>query len=595
MYQMNLLSANPKDDIGKLLTFALCTAYYGLFFAIALRKFYILKLKLIFPSPTAVAYTIRALHATGAAGEAAGRRKAICLAIAFGFAVILRVVSSYAPGILWDHHVFWWLHTWGWEAIVVAESWNWIFEYTPAFIGAGILSGMNASLSFFGGEVLAWALIGPLTMKYGATFAIHDPDVPGSFNIRSLKLDDPIGKPSPRYWNLWVGVMIMLCSSFAEVAMNGPMLYRGMRRAFFETAEKFPKTRSFAEKHLQADVDHVEDDPAPPEEQVPYWAWSIGVLLSIVVSMIVLRLQYQVDPGMTILAVILAFIFSFIAAQSAGATDINPVSTCAKASQLVFGGVTQGQGIHGKTALTVNMTSGIVSAGAAAQSVDMLGDLRTGYLISASPYAQFIAQAVGSMVSIFLCTGFFILFSSAYPCIIDAGAETCQFGIPSVAAWVAVATAVTGTTFPVPFSSAITALMLGLFSIGLVVAKYLWSESSAPFLLSSSISSIPRTNSVFPLVPTKYHRYIPNMNAVGLAFTLPETHYATAMSVGAIISKVWFKRSPRTWEEFAFSIAAGFCAGEGIGGTINAALQVGGVSGSTYGSGVGCPKSEYCG
>jgi uncharacterized oligopeptide transporter (OPT) family protein len=479
MYQMHLLSNKPQEDMGKLITFSACTAYYGLFFAIALRKFYILKLKLIFPSPTAVAYTIRALHAGGAVAEAAGRKKAICLAFAFLFATTLRVISIYAPGILWDHHVFWWLYTWGWHGIIAAESWGWIFEYTPAFIGAGILSGMNASLSFFGGEVLAWALIGPLTVKYGATFGKPNPDFPALTNYNTLKLKDTIHHPSPRYWNIWVGVMVMLCASFAEVGMNAPMLFRGLKRAFFETAEKFPQTRAFAEKHTLADGNQEIDDPSPKSEQVPTWAWSLGLVLAISFSMIVLALQYKVNPGLTILAVILAFIFSFIAAQSAGATDINPVSTCAKSSQLVFGGVTHGQGLTTHNALTINMTAGIVSGGAAAQSVDMLGDLRTGYLISASPYAQFIAQGFGSFFSIFLCTGFFVLFSNAYPCILDENlADTCQFSLPSVAAWKAVATAVTGASFPIPKSSAITALMLGLVSIGVVVAKYLWSKSS---------------------------------------------------------------------------------------------------------------------
>ena len=35
-----------------------------------------------------------------------------------------------------------------------------IFELTPAFFGAGILSGMNASFSFLLGAFLAWGLIG---------------------------------------------------------------------------------------------------------------------------------------------------------------------------------------------------------------------------------------------------------------------------------------------------------------------------------------------------------------------------------------------------------------------------------------------------
>ena len=421
---MGLLSKKPQDDFGKLITFSLCTAYYGLFFAIALRKFYILKLKLIFPSPTAVAYTIRALHAGGAEGEKAAARKAKVLAVSFASAVILRVVSMYAPGILWDHHVFWWLYTWGWKGVISIVSWGWFFEYTPAFLGAGILSGMNASLSFFLGDVLAWAIIGPATVKQGITFgAAGSETIPGLRSYNSLSIPTGFSSqkhhPSPRYWNLWIGVMVMLCASFAEVAMNSPMMYRGMKRAFLETAEKFPRTRAFAEKHRQGEEDSI--DPSPKEEQVPIWAWSTGLVCAIAVSMIVLALQYSVNPGLTILAVILAFIFSFIAAQSAGATDINPVSTCAKASQLVLGGVTQGQGLHGDKALTINMTAGIVAGGAAAQSVDMLGDLRTGYLLSASPYAQFIAQAVGSFFSIFLCTGFFVLFSNAYPCIIDGG------------------------------------------------------------------------------------------------------------------------------------------------------------------------------
>lgn len=199
----------------------------------------------------------------------------------------------------------------------------------------------------------------------------------------------------------------------------------------------------------------------------------------------------------------------------------------------------------------------------------MLGDLRTGYLLGASPRVQFYAQAVGSFCSIWLCTGFFLLFTKAYPCVIT-GADECQFGLPSVAAWKAVAIAVTGKNFPIPTSSAITALVLGLFSIGLVIAKYRW-------------------------IPQRMHVYLPNMNAVGLAFTLPQTFYSTAMATGAIASYFWLKKSPGTWNAYAYSLAAGMAAGEGIGGVINAAFQVGKISGDYYGTAVGCPGLEYCG
>jgi len=388
-------------------------------------------------------------------------------------------------------------------------------------------------------------------------------------NYNSFSLKDPVHRPSPRYWNLWVGVMVMLCASFAEIGMNAPILYRGMRRAVLETMHQVPATRNFANNHLVSDGEEIED-PSPKEQLVPAWMWSSGVLLAIFFSCLVLGLQFHVNVGITILSVILAFVFSFIAAQSSGATDINPVSTCAKSSQLILGGVTQGQGIHGPKAERINMIGGVVAAGAAAQSVDMLGDLRTGYLLGASPRVQFYAQACGAFCSIWLCTGFFLLFSKAYPCIIDADADTCQFGIPSVAAWKAIATAVTGTNFPIPTSSAVTALVFGLFSIGLVVAKY-------------------------KFIPQRYHAFVPNMNAVGLAFTLPQTYYSTAMAAGALASYSWFKRSPGTWNNYAYSLAAGLAAGEGIGGVVNAVLQVAKASGDLYGSAVGCPANSYCG
>ena len=49
-YQLGILSNSPKEDFGRLITFTICCAYFGMFFAIPLRKFYILKQKLTFPS-----------------------------------------------------------------------------------------------------------------------------------------------------------------------------------------------------------------------------------------------------------------------------------------------------------------------------------------------------------------------------------------------------------------------------------------------------------------------------------------------------------------------------------------------------------------
>ena len=174
-----------------------------MFFAIPLRKFYILKQKLAFPSAVAAAHTIRALH-VGLNAEANARKKTKALVIAFSAAITLRCVSEYAPGILWDWHWGWALYQLGGTGAIQIENWNWIIEFTPAFTGVGMLTGLNASWSFFGGAVLAWGIIGPSLIHYGAASGVPvSPEYPGYMNYMNMVLTDPVNNPSPRYWMIW--------------------------------------------------------------------------------------------------------------------------------------------------------------------------------------------------------------------------------------------------------------------------------------------------------------------------------------------------------------------------------------------------------
>lgn len=72
-------------------------------------------------SPTATALTIRSLH-SGPGGALIAKKKSLMLLWSFGGAIIVRVVSQYAPGIIFDWHPFWWLATWGWKAALAADN-----------------------------------------------------------------------------------------------------------------------------------------------------------------------------------------------------------------------------------------------------------------------------------------------------------------------------------------------------------------------------------------------------------------------------------------------------------------------------------------
>ncbi|KII87761.1 hypothetical protein PLICRDRAFT_30324 [Plicaturopsis crispa FD-325 SS-3] len=559
MYRLGLLSAVPKDDIGRLLALTTTAGFFGVFFVIPLRKYYIIKQKLTFPTPAATAYTIRALHNTKT-GAIAARKKSLMLLYSFSATFVFKVMTGYAPGILYDWHIGWTLFRLGFTSIISLDNYGWWIEFTPAFFGAGMLSGLNASWSFFGGSILAWGIIAPSLVKNGLAVGVPGSDTfPEIISYDALKFKDTdqyINAPSPRYWLLWPGVLVMLVYSFTDVILSSGGLITTLKKSS-------PKT------WFSATATEDDEDPSPPQDRVPTLWWTGGLFLSIVMSCALLATQFHMNVGEAILSLILGFVFSFIGVQSSGATDVNPVSTVAKASQLIFGGIGKGAHLNLAQAQTLNLTAGVVAAGSAAQASDMTGDLKTGFLLRAKPKNQFVAQLCGAVVAVFLTTGLFVLFTSATPCIIT-GDTPCTYGAPSISAWAAVALAVTSPKLPIPPSSGYTAIALAIVSAISVIATHFW-------------------------VPPKYKGYMPNWNAVGLGFVTPQVYYSFAMAVGSVFNFYWARRNPAGYDMYMFALSAGLLAGEGLGGVFQALLAVAGVDGSKYGTVIGCPGLEFCG
>ncbi|KAI1378463.1 oligopeptide transporter [Hypoxylon crocopeplum] len=587
MYLLGTQEGNPKDNFGAILTITLVCSFFGLFFVTPLRKFFIIQvgreLKLLFPTPTAVALTIKSMHA-GAAGAREALSKLKALGLAFTAALVQRVASYYAVGILYDWHVFTWIHIWSgytsWAMNI--ESWGWWFEWTPAFIGSGILIGMNSALSMFGGAVIAWAIIGPALVHYGECIGKRqvedDPRWVDWYSFASLS---GLGHetPSPRYWLLWPGVMIMVCTSMAELFVqykvigyagrviwqktcaniNSVLVRRGKYSAYFA---------SHAEKEIKAS-DNIIEDPAPADEQVPIWMWSLGLVVTIAAAMVIFALQWGMNPGLTILACLLGFLFSFLAIQIGAVTDQTPLTAASKASQLVFGAATKGQ-YSIKDAQRINLVAGGLASGGADVATSLTSDFRTGFLLGTPPIKQWYAQGLGTLVSVFLAPGMFVLFTTAYPCILN-GAEHCPFAVPSVAAWAAVAQAVTDPAVSIPLTSGIFSIVMGVFCIGQVVFRHFYLVGERE----------------------KYREYLPNWGAIALSFVLPNPVFTTAAMFGALVAWVWKKWNIKSFDLYGYAVAAGFIAGEGLGGVVGAALQIGGVSGDVLGTTLGCPAG-YC-
>ena len=293
MYKLGLLSPDPKSDFGRLIALTVACGYFGVFFVIPLRTYFILRQRLVFPTPTATAFTIRSLH-SGPHGEVVAKLKAKCLGITMASCFCFKVLNGYIPGIFLDWHIGWTLFQLGWPGAIGIENYGFILEFTPAFFGAGMLSGINASWSFFGGSVLAWGIIAPSIVKTGQAIGHpYDDSVPEYINYLAMSFkpdaDGTRPTPSPRYWLLWPGVLLMLVFSFVEIGMSTrSSLWAGIKstRGLGDSVKRI----------FVKDPDYVphDDDPAPLQDRVKTWWWVTGTILSLIVSCALMGTQFNV-------------------------------------------------------------------------------------------------------------------------------------------------------------------------------------------------------------------------------------------------------------------------------------------------------------
>ncbi|RTE73118.1 hypothetical protein BHE90_012469 [Fusarium euwallaceae] len=558
MYQLKLLGPGPQSDYGRMICLTLVAGFWGLGFAVPLRRMFILRLarqlSLYFPLGQASAITIRALH-SNTEGSSGAREKIKTISYSFSASIVWSVASSYAPGILYQWNPFWWIYKWGGQGILGAVNWGWLsWQWSPSMIGVGMLIDLNASLSYLLGTVLAWGVIGPILVAKGEAIGIpYDPTNPKLITYNAFIAEQLKASPSPRYWVLWPAVFMMLAASIATILLEtknfGKLGKYGLQRLDSKVEKHTGRRLLFkTESDPGAPVlgDFEIQDPVPEEYQVRWWEWSSVTVVGFV------------------------FAISFVVIQVFGASGTNPTGAVAKGSQFITGGVLRNQvEKQGFThAARSTLVGTVLSASAANQAGELCQDFRTGFLLGTPARAQWHAQMLGTLIAVFLSPGLFVLFAKAFPCIIDTSATTCQFALPSVTAWRVVTEAILAEEFPISQSSWIFSVVFSVVGMALVALKRYLMQT--PHL-------------------KKWEVYVPNMSLVGLAMTIPGSTITVTVAIGSVIAWVWHKRWPKSHARFMYAVASGGIAGEGVGYVVLSVLQISGVGGSELGTMIGCP------
>jgi len=486
-------------SLWKLILWSLGLCYFGVVFAVPLRRQVIIREKLKFPSGTATALMIGVLHGKegppsaksiggmqelnsdepstpssnqsslpqaqadlqqqaledleAAQQSSSWKAKVQLLVISFAVSGVYTSSSYFFP-ILRNLPVF---------GMGLAENWLWTLNPSLAYVGQGIIMGPATTLHMLLGAIVGWGILSPLAKSKGWA--------PGPVSS---------WESGSKGWIVWVSLAIMLADSVISLGYltwqslvvygrpyferTGRGITKGDWRGLMQTGILWSAggyTRIHGREPTNftsastADIVHplalqgssngerkdLPDVDAPPEHLVSDRVVWIGLLASVIFCIISIIATFgaSVPFYAIVVAVLMALVLSIMGVRALGETDLNPVSGISKLAQLFFALIIPQSN---KNSVIINLVAGAVSEAGALQAGDLMQDLKTGHLLGAAPNAQFWGQIIGSTVGAVVSALIYRLYTSVY----DVPGDL--FQVPTGYVWIFTARLVTGKGLP---------------------------------------------------------------------------------------------------------------------------------------------------
>ncbi|KAI8971671.1 OPT oligopeptide transporter protein-domain-containing protein [Mycotypha africana] len=432
-------------------------------------------------------------------------------------------LASYFFPVLYALPVFNWLTL----NRIDFRSWEWYFTPSLSYIGQGMIMGLPVTLSMLAGCIVGWGLLSPLAYFSGWA--------PGS-------IDD--WQSGAKGWILWISLGIMISESIISLFVTlFKQLYTTINTKFRHAYTSIQQSNQ--EESLEDEFNGVKpndkDKPiedAPPDQQVPPYMIIFGLLASVVLCVGSVHMVFgdNVMPvSMTLLSILFALFLSILGVRALGETDLNPVSGIGKVSQVAFAAFMPGN-------IVANLIAGGVAEAAAQQAGDLMQDLKTGYLLHASPKAQFYGQLIGSLLSSFIATGAYLMYTSTYTI------PGPQFSVPTAQVWLDMARLVNGHPLPPHVYEFIVSFAI-LFGL-LVILK----------AMEDRLRWVKKWSWLFPQ---------------GIAFAVGiynPPSFTLARVMGGITCHIWNRYCEKPNDTVIIIIASGFVLGEGTCAIVNMLL-----------------------
>ena len=263
-------------------------------------------------------------------------------------------------------------------------------DVLPALAGVGYICGPRVSSYLLAGGTVAWFVIMPLMALFGSDLVLF----PAEVSISELFAEaGPMGlwKNFVRY----IGAGAVACGGILSLIKSLPLIIRTFRDAVGGYGKKTGGTLR-------------------TEQDLPMPFLLAGVLAIAVFMWLIPALP--VSPLGSLIIVVFGFFFATVSSRMVGliGSSNNPVSGMAIATLLIATFLLKVTGSTGINGMVAAIAIGSVICIVAAIAGDTSQDLKTGFLVGATPKKQQIGELVGCVVSAIAIGAIMYLLNAAY-------------------------------------------------------------------------------------------------------------------------------------------------------------------------------------
>lgn len=261
----------------------------------------------------------------------------------------------------------------------------------PAVFSVGYICGPKISSYMFCGGVISWLFIIPLIVLFGGKTVMY----PGTTTIAKMFAAGGVSQIWSSYVR-YIGAGALAAGGVISLIKALPMIVTTFRDSMKDLAQGQGSSMLRTNQNLSM-------------KTVITWIIILIVLTAVLP-------QIPVGIGGAVLIVVFGFFFAAVSSRMVGivGSSNNPVSGMAIATLLFSTIILKATGTTGAAGMKAAIAIGTVICVIAAIAGDTSQDLKTGYLVGATPKKQQIGEIIGVIVSAIAIGGVLYLLNAAW-------------------------------------------------------------------------------------------------------------------------------------------------------------------------------------